>query len=394
MLEFPNVSKEIRGLLSRRQELNTLVGSVFAALGIFLQNALQGSLPASLAAVEEHLFAFYAVMLMVPCMILALRMARLHGGLVLNGMLYARLLENQTFTRKGDVQRAARHNYFGVSFLQFLLADVLAGFSAGVLALSLGAGFLMAGVVSLLVVLVWLAWYFRFHRDGAAFARKKIAAEACEPVTEDDWEAHTSACLQEANHSLTALIGFVGLMIFSVFEVMSGLGQVKTNRAPDLRADLISSHGAEVYTLLMLVTCLFGVIMYLRIRVAIGQFSLDLDPTDRPFQTGKLTDSLLGYLLLGFFLAVAVHLTMVQFAPGLSPALMFGIDGAVLVAAILAEQGTLAWASRRCGPTAPTTAPPARAMPESSAEPAPGAPSPTVPEAPPSNTGSAEGAPG
>lgn len=347
MLEFPNVSKEIRGLLDRRQELNTLVGSVFAALGLFLQNALQGSLPASLSWVEEHLFAFYAVMLMVPCLILALRMARLHGGMVLNGMLYARLMQEQTFTRQGDVARAARHNYFGVSFLQFLQADVLAAFSAGLLVLTLGAGFTASGLVSVVVFSVWLGQYFRFHRNAVAFASKKIASEGCEPFTEDDWESHVSECLQSANHSLTALIGFVGLMIFSVFEVISGLGRVGTNRAPDLQADLITTHGAEVYSVLMLVTCLFGVVMYLRIRVAVGDFSLDLDPTDRPFQPLKLTDSLLGYLLLAFFLAAAVHLALVQVAPALSPGWVLGLDVAVLMVAVLAEQLTLVWAGRR-----------------------------------------------
>ena len=44
----------------------------------------------------------------------------------------------------------------------------------------------------------------------------------------------------------------------------------------------------------MLVACAVGLITYLRIRVAIGQFSLDLDLTDRPFRPLTLTDSLLG----------------------------------------------------------------------------------------------------
>ncbi len=142
------------------------------------------------------------------------------------------------------------------------------------------------------------------------------------------------------------MIGFAGLIIFSVFEVMSGLGQVKLNRPPDLRADHVRLYGPPAYTLLMIVTCAMGLMTYLRIRVAIGRFSLELDPRDRPFRPLVLTDSLLGYLLLAFFLAVSVHLGLIQAAPGLGPRAL-AIDAAVLALGVLAEQITLVVAGRR-----------------------------------------------
>ncbi len=86
MIEFQTVTKEFRSLVSRRRDLLIFLGSVFAVLGIFLQNTLAGSPPPPLAEIEEHLFRFYAAMLMVPSLILALRMARLHGG-VRRGLL-------------------------------------------------------------------------------------------------------------------------------------------------------------------------------------------------------------------------------------------------------------------------------------------------------------------
>ena len=43
MIEFSTVSREFRSLVGRRRELRTLLGSVFAGLGIALQNALQGA---------------------------------------------------------------------------------------------------------------------------------------------------------------------------------------------------------------------------------------------------------------------------------------------------------------------------------------------------------------
>ena len=131
MIEFTAVSREIRSLVARRRELLTFLGSVFAALGIFLQNTLHGELPRSLLGLEEHVFATYAFMLMVPSLIMALRLARMHGGMVINGILFARLSQEHSETAKpGAEENAARLNLFGLSFLMFLLASFLAAFSA------------------------------------------------------------------------------------------------------------------------------------------------------------------------------------------------------------------------------------------------------------------------
>ena len=68
----------------------------------------------------------------------------------------------------------------------------------------------------------------------------------------------------------------------------------------DLAPALIQQYGPTAYVGLMMVTCLMGMVGYLRVRVAISKFSLMLDPTDRPFKPFKLTDSLLGYLTVAF----------------------------------------------------------------------------------------------
>lgn len=347
MIEFPTVSREIHSLVTRRKELNTFLGSVFAGLGIFLQNTLEGSLPPPLARLEAHVFRFYAVLLMVPSLILAMRMARLHGGMVINGMLYARLMQEQDFTRKGDPERSAGHNFFGVSFLQFLLADFIAAFSAAVLALSIAAGLRVAVAAGGAVFLAWLVMYFRYHHRSVRFARAKIAAEECAPFGRSEWESHVSASLADANHGLIADIGFVGLILFSVFEVMSGLGRVKTDQGLDLPTEHIRLYGPAAYTILMLITCGVGLLTYLRVRVAIGRFSLDLDPRDRPFRPLTLTDSLLGYLLLSFLMAVSVHLMLIQVAPNLKMEVVLAADAATLAVAVLAEQITLVVAGRR-----------------------------------------------
>ncbi len=346
MIEFRAVAAEIRSLIGRRQELSTLLGSVFVAAGVFLENSIGGNLPGPLVEVERHLFGFYAAILMVPSLILALRMARLHGGLVYNGILYARALEDQDFTARGNVLRAAAHNFAGISFVQFLLADFVAGFSTAVMALATGGSPGVAVGSALAVFAACLGTYFGWHRRSSRAALRLARSAPAAPTSRHDWEAHIAASLHDANREQLGVIGFVGLMSFSVFEVLSGLGQIRDGRRVDLGLEQVERFGPPAYAVLMLVTTLMGLVAYLRIRVAIGRFSIDLDPADRPFRPFVLTDSLLGYLLIAFFLAVAVHLLAVQVRPGLG-AKVLAIDGLAIVLAAAAEQATLVAAGRR-----------------------------------------------
>jgi hypothetical protein len=347
MIDFQTVTREFRSLVHRRREMVTFLGSVFAASGIFLHNALKGSLPPTLFTLKEYLFAFYAVLLMVPTLILALRMARLHSGMVLNGILYARLMQEQTFMRKGDPQRAARHNFFGVSFIQFVLMDLLAGFSATVLGVALGVDLALALILGLSVVVVWVVLYLRFHRQAVAFAFQKIASDTCGPVDQKDWRAHISSSLEDTNSDMLGGIAFVGLIMFSMFEKLSGLGDIKRGNAGGAYEN-VQTYGPLICTCVMLVTCVFGLVTYIRIRLAVGSFSLQLDPTDRPFRPLRLTDSLLGYMLLAFLFAVSLHLFMVLLCPPLeeSRGVLLVIDGAAFLAAVLAHDLTLFLAGR------------------------------------------------
>ena len=104
------------------------------------------------------------------------------------------------------------------------MADFLATLSAAVLALTLAALLRLARAAGAGVSPTGLVLYFHCHHRAARFARQKIATEACTPFDRADWEAHVSASLEDANHGLIADLGFVGLMIFLVFEVLSGLG--------------------------------------------------------------------------------------------------------------------------------------------------------------------------
>jgi hypothetical protein len=352
MIDFTLVSREVRSLVARRRELLTFLGSVFAALGIVLQNVLQGNLPGDLRDLREHVFAVYGFMLMVPSLILALRLARLNAGMVLNGVLYQRLMQEQDFTTKSTperIKKAARLNYFGVSFLMFLLTDLIAGFSATLLALALGIDVWPAILPGAAVVLGGLAVYHYYHNRAADFAWKRIGAEPCTPFDRDHWEAHQSGSLEDINHDMITILGLVGLMVFSGFEMLSGLGgwlrAVKeAGDTTDLSQEVID-HAPTVYSVLMATTCLMGLLTYLRLRLGLGTFSMLIDPTDRPFRPLRLTDSLLGYLLLTFLLVVSLHVLLYPHLK--NHAILLSIDALVFVLAVAVEQVALVLAGKR-----------------------------------------------
>src|SRR5262249_38746888 len=156
---------------------------------------LQGTLPPVYHRLQEHGFAYYALLLLVPSLVLSLRLARLNAGLTLNGILYQRLMREQDFAPKGTpatMRRAARLNVFGVGFLMSLLADLLAGMATALLALALGQDVAVAAAAGAAVVVVWLLLYAWFHRGAVALAMRKAETESCLPFRREQWEEHVA----------------------------------------------------------------------------------------------------------------------------------------------------------------------------------------------------------
>lgn len=350
MIDFTTVTREIRSLVSRRRELLTFLGSVFAALGIFLQNVLSGGLPSSLESLKGRVFATYAFMLMVPSLLLGLRLARLNSGMTLNGILYRRLMQDQDFTQKGtaaSIDKAARVNLFGVSFLMFLLAELIAGFSGTLLFLSQGVEPGLADLGGAALVAGSVLLYLNYHNKAVAFARAKAMTEQCLPFERDQWEGHQAGSLEDANKDMITILALVGLIVFSSFEGLSGLGRASDGL--DIPSQQVQSYGPTAYGILMVVASFLALLTYIRLRVAVGGRSLELDPTDRPFRPLRLTDSLLGYMLLAFFFAISLHFLLYSWVnklPWLNEQLLLWIDAAAFVAAIAAEQITLVVAGR------------------------------------------------
>jgi hypothetical protein len=366
MLDFTNVSREVRSLIGRRRELLTFLGTVFAAMGLFLQDVLQENLPPDYARIKEHGFAYYSFLLMVPGLILALRLAKLNAGMTLNGILYQRLMMEQDFRSKAPpeaMQRAAKLNPVGVGFLMSLLANLIAGFSAALLSLSLlgpkwpqwvpeslsdpRIPLVISALIGAAVVTLWLLLYVYFHNQAVRFAMNKAASDSCLPFTRNQWEEHQTGSLEDGNNDMIAILALVGLISFSSFEGLSSLGKMpEQGQAVDVSLQAVRTYGPEVYGALMAMTCLLGMVTYMRLRVAIGQRSLDLDPTDRPFRPLRLTDSLLGYMLLAFLFVVSVHFILYPFLKD-QHLLLLAVDVGVFALAVLAEQITLIQAGKR-----------------------------------------------
>jgi hypothetical protein len=249
-------------------------------------------------------------------------------------------------------------NPFGVSFLMFLLSDIIAAFSAALLAMALTSTVQLdeaahpwkpwiAIAVGVLVLIGGLLLYLNFHRSAVAHAQRRIDAEDCAPFVRNEWEEHVAGSLEDGNHDMIAILGLCGLIVFSVFESLSGLGQEGVVGTELTRA-MVENYGPIFYSLLMLVTCLFSMVTYLRLRVAIGTRSLEIDPSDQPFRPLKLTDSLIGYMLLSFFFAVGIHFLLEStfFREEAHWPTLLTIDAIAFVLAVLAEQLTLVYFGR------------------------------------------------
>ncbi|MGL5094293.1 MAG: hypothetical protein ACRDD1_01800, partial [Planctomycetia bacterium] len=229
-LEYSYISREIRSLVSRRRELVVFLGSAFAGLGILLQNVLERKLPDGLARLETSIFGLYSLMMLVVSVVVALRLARMHAGMIINGVSYSYVLKTVGRVNH-DPRKSAGLNWAGMSTQFFLLTDLIASFAAGVFALAFGKqaalAVLAAGstFIGLLLIFLWM------HRRAAAFALGRLPNAVVPPVDEDDYREHMAESLQDGNRDLLATLAFAGLMLFSVFESMSGLGAAKAGDA-------------------------------------------------------------------------------------------------------------------------------------------------------------------
>jgi hypothetical protein len=224
-------------------------------------------------------------------------------------------------------------NPLGVSTWLFLLSAFLAGGEAALLTLSLQKPTASAAAVGVGVFAAMVVVLLAMHRKAATFALRAVENCRVEPLTAEEDEEHLAESRNDANHDLIATISFLGLMLFSSLECISGFSRVDATQL-DLASADVQAYGPTVYSIVLLVTCLASLLIYLRLAVSIADMSLALDPTDTPYRPFKLTDTLLGYWIVVFFFAVAVHLAAVPLVESAGRTI-WSIDGGAALGAIL-----------------------------------------------------------
>jgi hypothetical protein len=343
VLDFDTISREFRSVVARRREQMLFLGSLFAAMSLFLQNVLDGKLPDAMKMLEQRAFLVHAVLMLPPTVLIALRIAKLHTGLTINGIFYRRVMREIDPQEGSDeaLRRAASLNLFGVSSMQFGLAALLAAGEAMLLAFAFHAPGWTAPVVALITYMLLVMFFVRMHANASRFALRAVADCRVEPATREDDERHLAESRNDANHDLNACIGFVGLMLFASLEGISGVSDIAV-ADPGLAAPQARKFGPLVYDVVLLATCLANILIYGRLSGSIAEMSLRLDPTDTPYRPFKLTDTLFGYLLVVFFTTIAVHLTAYAYVPSDRP-LIWIIDAATAGAAILYYPLRMRW---------------------------------------------------
>jgi hypothetical protein len=245
-------------------------------------------------------------MLLIPSVIIVLRIMKLHSGMTINGVFYHHILATNG-DKSSDPIKASRLNWSGVSTGLFLLTVLDASLAAVLFALSLHLVWIQAVSIGVGCMIVLIAVFMRNHKRAAHFAMSKIKQVVVEKLTSEELEIHLSQSLQDANQDMIAITAFVGLILFSVMENLSGLGSIQ-NYQGDITVTDILNFGPTVYATLALITAIVGTWTYRRLAVAAGELSLKLDPTDDPFNVLKMTDTFLGYLMLCTLFGIALHL--------------------------------------------------------------------------------------
>jgi hypothetical protein len=347
VLDFDTISREFRSVVARRREQLLFLGSLFAAMSLFLQNVLDGKLPEAMKSLERRAFLLHSVLMLAPTVLIALRIAKLHTGLTINGVFYRRAMREIDPLEGSEVAlgRAASLNLFGVSSIQFWLAALLASGEATLLAFALHAPGWSAPAVGAAVYSLLVVIFLLMHRNASRFALRAVQNCRVEPLTREDDERHLAESRNDANHDLNACIGFVGLMLFASLEGISGVSDIEV-ADPGLAARTAQRFGPLVYDFVLLATCLANILIYGRLSASIAEMSLRLDPTDNPYRPFKLTDTWFGYLLVVFFTTIAVHLTAYTYVDS-NPRLIWIIDGATAGIAVLFYPIRMRWEVRK-----------------------------------------------
>ena len=347
MITFAQVSAEFRGLVERRRRHLSFLFSTMAAYSILADGALHGRLPKPIVAISGVILNVGAVSLMFLCFTTALREARIHKGLAYNGHLFQALSRVAGAEAWNSRNRPWRFNPFGVSATLFAIS-LLSGL--GLLAFNCAVvGLGWAGTMAAMVATAACggAYFWAQHSAGTEVAAMKLRAGRKLEHNRLAWRAHVAASIDDAHRDMLELIGLAGLVAFSGFQLLSGLGDAKVISVGYLQFSRVEESAPIWLSGYMVVITGLTIVSYVRLRFAVGLFSRALDPSDRPFRASNIDDSFYGFLILLSLIGLDLVLFLASAASSVSDRRRTIVVALIALAIIVCERFAMGIVGRR-----------------------------------------------
>jgi hypothetical protein len=338
MIEFGLVSQEFRSLVERRRRQLSFLFSATAALTILLDGALHRHMPRSLSGLQANILPVVSGTLMVLSLVTALREARLYRGLIFNGTLYAALLRNSKLAPPTSSERIGIFNPFGVSTSLFLIAVATIVISVA-FALFLGkVGQALSIATCIAASLLPSLFMYRQHQQGIYLATLRISHEPLGVVTPGQWREHLLASIDDAHRDMLEVLALVGLVTFSGFQLLSGMGAQTVNVSVGVLPPFFAGIVTVYVACYMMAISAFSTIAYVRLRIAVGHFAALLDPWDKPFRIVSIDDSFFGFIILATVFAADMLVFLESIRPAMAFSTQVGLAFGGLVALVVLER--------------------------------------------------------
>jgi hypothetical protein len=290
---------------------------------------------------------------MLLSFITALREARLHKGMVYGGRLWEALSTSAGIQGYvGGNRRPWKFNPFGVSSSLFLI-ELLGGLGLLALTCSIaGVGVWVALIALCAVSGAAIAYFGNQHRAGAALARDRLSRDTLAKGDPEALRNHISASTDDAHRDMLELLAMAGLVAFVGFQLLAGLGDVEIESVGALRFKEIEIASPVWLASYMIIVTGIALISYVRLRLAVGCFSIFLDPTDHPFHALSFDDAFFGLVILLVPISFDVFLLLSAVLPQWSGSARGLVTGAVALVIIIGERLLMVAIGRSLSPSA------------------------------------------
>jgi len=205
----------------------------------------------------------------------------------------------------------------------FYFININVFFATTVLFVSLN--FIPVGVsftIGFLVFLIFLLFHLWFvHKCGIeAIKTARNPNTKVAPFTREEWLEHLYGTLEDVQNDGNAMVGFASLILFSILETMSAIGQRKN----DPRFTDVQQAGPVSYSFFLIVTCILGLFALRRLIAAQLKVKTEQKEQFGTIQTNSFgtVDLYLTFLIMCFLLVAAFHVFLTAILSS-SPSILF-----------------------------------------------------------------------